>query len=458
MRKTKIIATLGPACWDEEKILRLVKEGVNGFRINFSHANRKEILNSLKIIRKLEKKGIYIPIIGDLQGPVVRLGEIEDFEISKGETVYIVNQSKGSAKFKEIPLPDARVYAEISEGDILLIEGGKIRLRADVIEGDRIRCTVLTEGIVRKRKTFAIKGKDLPLPTITEKDMEDIELSIEQELDYIGLSFVRDKGDIETLKGILRRKGADHIKIIAKIETKSAVENLKEIVEISDAVLVARGDLAIYFELEEIPEIQDEIVRVSRAYGKPVILATQIMESMVNNPLPSRPEVLDVINAVREGVDAMLLAEETAVGKYPVESVVWLRKIIGKAEEKKPVKIEMIGEQIYDKFARGVVILSDLLQAKIIAFSRRGNTARRLSRYRPKSDVYVFSPNVKVVRQLGILWGLKAYLYIGESEGIPLEDMVEKLRKQGELSYGDLAIATAGLKEGTTDIIRIIRV
>ena len=179
---------------------------------------------------------------------------------------------------------------------------------------------------------------------------------------------------------------------------------------------------------------------------------------MVNNPLPSRPEVLDVINAVREGVDAMLLAEETAIGKYPVESVIWLKKIIVKAEEKKPAKIEMMGEQIYDKFARGVVILSDLLQAKIIAFSRRGNTARRLSRYRPKSDVYVFSPNIKVVRQLGILWGLKAYLYKGESEGIPLEDMVEELKRQGELSYGDLAIATAGLKEGTTDIIRIIRV
>ena len=458
MRKTKIIATLGPACWDESKVLRLVKEGVNGFRINFSHANRREILNSLKIIRGLEKKNIYIPIIGDLQGPVVRLGEVEDLEVSKGETVYIINRNKSSAGSKEIPLPDPKVYAEISEGDILLIEGGKIRLRADVIEGDKIKCTVLTGGVIHKKKTFAIKGKDLPLPTITEKDMEDIKFGIKYHLDYIGLSFVRNKGDIETLRGILRRNEAEDIKIIAKIETKSAVDNLREIVEASDAVLVARGDLAIYFELEEIPEIQDEIVRISRSYGKPVILATQIMESMVNNPLPSRPEVLDVINAVREGVDAMLLAEETAIGKYPVESVIWLKKIITKAEEKKPAKIEMIGEQIYDKFARGVVILSDLLQAKIIAFSRRGNTARRLSRYRPKSDVYVFSPNIKVVRQLGILWGLKAYLYEGESEGIPLEDMVEELKKQGELSYGDLAIATAGLKEGTTDIIRIIRV
>lgn len=458
VRKTKIIATLGPACWKEQVILRLVKEGVNGFRINFSHAWGEEILNALKIIRRLEEKDIYIPIIGDLQGPVVRLGEVEDFKISKGEVVYIVNRERGDAEAKEIPLPDQRVFAEISEGDVLLIEGGKIRLRADIVSEDSVKCTVLTDGVIRKRKTFAIEGRDLPLPTITEKDMGDIEFIIEHKLDYIGLSFVRDRGDVETLRGILRRKNAEHIKIIAKIETKSAVENLKEIVEVSDAVLVARGDLAIYFGLEEIPELQDMIVRTSRSYGKPVILATQIMESMVNNPLPSRPEVLDVINAVREGVDALLLAEETAVGRYPVESVMWLKKIIGKAEEEKPVKIEMVGEQIYDKFARGVVILSDLLQAKIVAYSRRGNTARRISRYRPRSDVYVFSPDVKVIRQLGILWGLKAYLYRNEFEGIPLEGMIEELKRQGELSYGDLAIATAGLKEGTTDIIRIIRV
>ncbi|MCD6458893.1 MAG: pyruvate kinase [Thermoproteales archaeon] len=459
MRKTKIIATLGPASWSQQVISRLAKEGVNGFRINLSHAKTSEMEKAIEYIRSIEEKRcIYIPIIGDLQGPVVRLGEIEDFEVAKGDKVFLVNREEGSAEAREIPLPESKVFYEIAEGDILLIEGGRIRLRADSISDSSIECMVLTDGIVRKRKTFAIQGKDLPLPTITEKDMRDVEWCIEHDIDYIGLSFVRNSGDIEVLKDILRKKDAENIKIITKIETKKAVENLKNIIKISDAVLVARGDLAIYYGLEEIPELQDRIIKTSRSYGKPVILATQIMESMTENPMPTRSEVLDVMHAVREGVDALLLAGETAIGKYPVESVSWLRKIIIKAEEKKPEEVVFENEQIYDKFARGVVILSDLLKSKIVAFSRKGSTARRISRYRPQSDVYVFTPNIKVVRQLNILWGLKPYLYKGLDRGIPLDEIVEELKSTGELSYGDLAIATAGLRTGTTDIIRIIRI
>ena len=458
-RRTKIIATLGPASYEERVLKRLVKEGVDCFRLNFAHEDYEAKREAIELVREVEEElGTHIPIVGDLQGPVVRLGELEDLPVSRGEKVYLVEGERGDSSAREIPLPCRIAFDEMREGDVVLIEGGRIRLRVDYAGYRSAECTVLTDGVVRSRKTFAIEGKELPLPTITEKDVRDVDFSIEHELDYIALSFVRSAGDLEALRGILRKRGAEDIRIVAKIETRSAVERLEEIARASDVVLVARGDLAIYFGLEEIPDIQEEIVETARAYGKPVVLATQIMESMIENPVPTRSEVLDIVHAVREGVDALMLAGETAVGKYPVESVAWLCKIVAKAEEEAPEEVEARSEDIYDKFARGVVILSELLGAKIVAFSRRGNTARRISRYRPKSDVYVFTPSRRVARQVRLLWGVEPHLYTGESEGLPLLEIVGELKKIGKLSYGDLVVATAGLKEGATDLIRIMKI
>ncbi|MGQ4834319.1 MAG: pyruvate kinase [Candidatus Asgardarchaeia archaeon] len=459
MRKTKILATIGPATFKETVLNRIIREGVDVVRINFSHGTHEEKLNIIKMVRKIEKKvKRLIPIVGDLQGPVVRLGDINDLPVRRGNIVYLVPKKKGNADNKEIPIPNEDLYAMIEENDLVLIESGRIIIRADEIMDDKIKGTVLLDGVIKSEKTVAIKGKDIPLPTLSDKDIEDVKFCVENDVDFIGLSFVRSPRDVIGLRELLEDLGHSNTKIISKIETRQAVDHLRAIIKRSDAIMIARGDLAIYYDLEKIPKIQQYIVKESRAHGKPVILATQLLESMTENPMPTRSEVVDVVNAVKEGVDALMLAGETAVGKYPIESVSWLDKIIREAEKMHILPIEHKEEDLYDRFAQGIVQMADSLNAKIAAYTRSGTTAYRIARYRPQCDVYSFTPILKVARQLQILHGVKAFLFedIEPNEAFP--KIIDFLKHKKEILFGDIVILTAGMTVGTTDTIRIEKI
>jgi pyruvate kinase len=440
-------------------ILRLIRAGVDGFRLNFSHGTHEEKEEIIKIIRDIEgRRKLFIPIVGDLQGPVVRVGEMEDLPVKRGDIVYLINDVKGDIEKKEVPVPNEKLYSMIEDGDVILIESGRVVLQVRNILDVKVKAEVLVDGVIKPEKTLAIKGKDIPLPTLSDKDVEDVKFGVEKGLDYIGLSFVRTARDVKGLREILDSLGGEDVKILSKIETKRGVENLKWIVKESDAILVARGDLAIYYDLERIPEIQRDIVRVSRELGKPVMIGTQLLDSMCENPIPSRSEVVDVVAAIREGVDGLLLTGETAIGKYPVESVLWLNRIIREAEKGKIMEVEPKEEELYDRFAHGIVQLSESLGAKIVAYTRKGTTAYRLARYRPNSEVYAFTPMLKAARQLGILRGVKAYTIDETDPQSAFPKIIDFLREKQEITLGDIVILTAGMTAGATDIIRVEKI
>ena len=459
MRKTKIYATLGPSTFTREKIIKLLREGVDGFRFNFSHGTHERTAKIVKLIRQIEKeRNTLIPLVGDLQGPVVRLGEIDPLPVKRGEEVRVINAEKGLAEKKEVPIPNRKFYDMIDEGDLILIESGRIILQVREIHEKSISAEVVVEGIIKKEKTLAIKDKDIPLPTLSHKDVEDVKFAVENDFEFIGLSFVRDPKDVDSLRELLKDFGGEGIKIISKIETRKGVENINEIAKKSDAILVARGDLAIYYDLSIIPKIQRKIVTATRSLGKPVMVATQLLDSMSINPIPSRSEVVDVMTAVNEGVDALMLAGETAVGKYPVETVAWLTKIINEAEKDPVLEVEPKEEEIYDKFAHGIVQLSESMNAKIAAYTKRGTTAYRLARYRPKCLVFALTPLTKVARQLKLLWGVRPFTIKELKAEQAFTEVIEYLREQQELGIGDIVILTAGMTAGTTDIIRIEKI
>ncbi len=459
IRKTKIIASVGPASWHEDVLSRLIREGADAFRINFAHAKHEEALKVIKIIRSLEERyDCRVAVIGDLRGPTIRTGEVEPYPISRGDIVKIVPKEKGSAKEKELPLPDKRVYATLEEGDIILLEGGRIKLIVEEVKTDHIIARALTDGVIKSRRTFALQNKELDLPAITDKDVKDVKFCVENDFDYISLSFVRSRFDVESLRKLIDDFGGGDIGVIAKIETRSAVNNLRNILSVSDAVMIARGDLGMFFDLTEIPRLQYSIIVEARKVGVPTIIATQLLESMVENPMPTRAEVVDVMTAVKQGVDALLLANETASGKYPVEAVRWLRKIIVTAEKELAFEVpESEHDTLYEKFAKGVALMAETLNAKIIALTRRGNTARRIARYRPHVPIYAVTQSVKVARKLKLIWGIHPFL----SPTISIHNVdpiVSMLKEKGALTYGDIAIVTAGLVEGATDIVKIVSV
>lgn len=458
MRRTKIIVTVGPASWDTATLEKMTREGADAFRINFSHGDVSIWKRIVEVIREADRNGS-CPIIGDLQGPVIRLGRVSDLRVSRGDRVTLKLAEEGDASKSEVPLPEPLAFENLRAGDIVLIESGRVALRVEEVGTDYAVCTALIDGVIKSGKTFAIKGRDLPLPSLVDRDVEAVKFAVNEGLDYIALSFVRAGRDVEKLRQLLRDLGASDIRIIAKIETRSAVENLEEIIEVADAVLVARGDLAIYFDLEEVPLVQRKIVWMARERGRPAIVATQLLDSMVSNPLPTRSEVVDVYTAVKDGADALMLTNETAIGKYPVESVMWLSRIISRAEMETSYELDIKPRTLYEAVAKAAVMMSDLLSAKIIAYSKRGNTARRIAVYRPRHEVHVFTSSPRALRQMNLLWGIKPHLCSFDKRDPKLfERLVTIAKERGLISYGDIVVLTAGAREGATDIVRVERI
>jgi len=374
--------------------------------------------------------------------------------LRKGDIARLVPQQRAEEP-GIIPFPNEKVLSELEEGDILVMDDGRVRLRVVKVSGDEVEVAALTDAIIKSRKGVVVQNKEFDLPVLTKKDLGDLKFACSVGADYIGLSYVRNADNVRVLKELLREIGCD-AGVIAKIETRSAVKNVEDIARVADVILVARGDLGMNFGLEEIPRIQRRIVEASLRIGKPVVVATQLLESMIENPVPTRAEVVDTYVAVSEGVDALMLTGETAAGKYPVEAVKWLRRIVSKAEASENIRTYREGGPLKRRYAKGVAELAEDLNAKIIIYSSTGVTARHLASIRPNVPFYVAVPNMRVARSINILWGVNTIITPTKNHEEGLEEAFKKLIRMDEISIGDLIVMTYGMK-GEEQVIKVRR-
>jgi pyruvate kinase len=446
--RTKLLATLGPATSSYDIIRSMIEEGADAFRINFSHGSHEEAGELINLTRRAESdKGILVPIIADLQGPTVRLEDFKQFDVVKGRKYEISENG-------EIPLKSDAFYRLVEAGDTVIIDGGRLWARVESKKGSSVIVSFIIEGTLSSKKTVAIQGKEYPLNSPTEKDLNDLEFASKAGMDGVAMSFVKTSNDIEKLRSAVRDLGRDMF-IVAKIETISAVNNITSIISATDYVLVARGDLGSHFPMVKIPELQRNIIKHSLNYGKPAIVATQLLDSMINNPLPTRAEITDVFMAVSMGADALMVSGETAVGKYPVEVISWLRDIAREAETYSRVRPNVEGLDVYDKFAEGVANLGELIGGKLVAMTNTGKTPQRLARFRPKCDIIAVCQDPIIVKKLKLTWGVKPVLMEQEKNETAT---IEKLKSIKLILSGEKVVMTRSLKQGVTDAIRIIEV
>jgi pyruvate kinase len=455
MRKTKIICTLGPASEESEILRQMIDAGVDVFRLNMSHAQHDWVRKIVRQIRALaEEAKRPIGILLDTQGPAIRTGDVKtDLHLKPGDVIeFTVRGAKSEEKYS-VDVNYEGLVNDINVGDIVLVDNGMMRMEVLEKRANRVKCRVLTEGTLGSRRHINLPGVRVNLPPLTEKDIVDLSLGVELGVDFVALSFVRERADIEELRGILLEKKSN-AKIIAKIEDQSAIESLEEIIRAADGVMVARGDLGIEVAMEELPIIQRRIVKLAVKLGKPVIVATHMLESMITNPLPTRAEVTDVANAVFEQADAIMLSGETSTGRYPVECVKVLDRVALRIERSGGAGYAhgAILEDDRQKTVNSAVVLANSLKrAKLIVFTRHGTMARNVSNLRPEhAPVFAFTPSEEIRRQMSILWGVCPILI--EFTGDPNEtiETAEKYLCENRLTKtGDHLVIITDLQTGT---------
>lgn len=452
LHKTKIIATVGPSCNTYEKLLGLVQAGVNVFRLNFSHgthSQHKVVIDH--ILRINDTFPFNIAILADLQGPKLRVGEIKnnELDLKEGDTFYFTN-TPCIGDHTQVYISYPNFHLDVRIGEKILIDDGKIEVVVTEIEEDnRVKVIVTTPGILSSKKGVNLPDTKISLPSLTEKDLADIDFIDSQKIDWIALSFVRTPEDITQLRTILRSKG-NNAKIIAKIEKPEALNHLREIILASDAVMVARGDLGVELPLEQIPMIQKTIVSKCIHRAKPVIVATQMMESMIDRTRPNRSEITDVANAVLEGADAVMLSAETAVGHYPEQVIKTMVSIINEVEKEAVVYNKNLTPQSHSpSFLSDAVcynaceIAHDVNANALIGMTQSGYTGFMLSSFRPRSPLYVFTKTQTLVNQLSLSWGVQAF-YFDKEESLDqiINDQIAILKEKGLLKAGDVVVNT----------------
>jgi pyruvate kinase len=464
--KTKIVCTIGPACEAPEIIKELIENGMRVARLNFSHGTHRGHEKKIHIIRKIaEDLGKPVAILQDLGGPKIRVGHIPDpgVRIEPGRNIILTPQTiEGSAQRISVSYP--LLGEEVKAGDRILLADGFLELRVRSVEGSEVHCEVITGGVLTSHKGINLPTGTIRMPSLTDKDREDLHFGLAHNVDYIALSFVRTAADIRNIKEIIRRKNKN-TPVIAKIEKHEAIDHYDEILGAADAIMVARGDLGVEIPLEEVPIIQKRLIQKANALGKPVITATQMLRSMVDAPRPTRAEASDVANAVLDGTDAVMLSEETATGNYPVQAIRYMIRIIVEAESAYPRDqyLKMLPEkEITDSVTYAVCVLADHLDAAaILAPTQSGRTAIQIARFRPKQPIIAFTSNRTTVKRLSLFRGIYPHL---SSDPRDTDDMIEKVSKKavetGDLSAGDLAVITAGHPvsvAGRTNMIRVKR-
>jgi len=456
--KTKIVATVGPACDTYDKLLELVKAGVNVFRLNFSHGDHAGKAAIIEHIRAINVNEPYnVSILGDLQGPKLRVGDIQNgsLTIAPGDILTFTSREKVVGTKEKIYVSYPNLHHDVQVGNKILIDDGKLEVVVVNVtpEGD-VKVAVTYGGVLLPKKGVNLPDTKISLPAMTEKDIVDLDFIIEQKLDWVALSFVRKVEDIIDLKRRLAERKSQS-KVIAKIEMPSAMDDLRNIVNASDAVMVARGDLGVELPVEKVPMAQREIIRKCIHRAKPVIVATQMMESMIDRVKPNRSEITDVANAVLEGADAVMLSAETATGQHPALVVETMRKIILEVEKTEyPYNREddLVPQPHSPSFLSDAICYNACKLARdanadaIIGMTQSGYTAFILSSYRPKSPLYIFSKEKSLINQLSLSWGVRAFHY-GEEESVDgiIDDQHTILKERGFIKSGDVVVNTGSL-------------
>lgn len=472
MRKTKIICTIGPASESEEKLKELMLAGMNVARFNFSHGTHKEQLVKFNRVLKVRKElGLPVATLLDTKGPEIRLRDFEGgkVELKAGQTFVLTTEEvMGTAERATITYKGLK--NDISIGTTILIDDGLIEMQVEQIAGNDIVCKVINGGFVSNHKGVNVPGAILSMPYISEVDREDIIFGVEHGYDFIAASFVRKKEDVLEVKKIIEDHGGK-LKVIAKIENMQGITNLEEIISVSDGIMVARGDMGVEIPMEEVPVLQKEMIKKAVAQGKHVITATQMLESMIKNPRPTRAEVTDIANAIYDGSTAIMLSGETAAGSYPVQAVRTMARIAQRAEKDidyraRMQKIQNLSTGISDittaiSFASCTVSM-DLKAAAIITVTMSGFTADMIARYKPDCPIIGCTTDEKVYRQLNLLWGVTPLMIKKERTTDDLfEEAVFKAKQAGLVQTGDTVVITAGVPlgvAGKTDMIHVVQV
>lgn len=465
--KTKILSTLGPATASKDMIMKLIDSGVDGVRLNFSHGNH-DFFHSLfsEINAASEEMKSPLAILLDLQGPKIRVGKLaeEQIDLAENETIEITTEDivgtkeKISTSYKDLPR-DAQV------GDLILIDDGLLRMIITDKKENSVICKVVEGGMLKPRKGMNLPGMKLSTPSITEKDFNDLEFALKYRIDFIALSFVRQPEDITQLRDWLKERNKN-IPIISKIEKTEAVERFEEILQVSDGIMVARGDLGVEMAAQDVPIVQKKIINRCNEVGKMVITATQMLESMVSNPIPTRAEASDVANAVWDGTDVVMLSAETSVGEYPVRAVKIMDDIIRKAESNTPYirnidydPIPVFKDKLFDSANSAIVEISKKIEAKaIILFTVNGRTAISVSKYRPDAKIIAFSNKMSTMHRLCLKWGVDSMFMedIG-IESVAVEKAKKMLLADGCLKEGDVVIFAAGAPYSEKSRMNVLR-
>jgi pyruvate kinase len=411
MRRTKIICTLGPATEKEETLREMIRAGADIFRFNMSHAQHGWVRQVVRRIRKLERQlKRPLAVLLDTQGPAIRTGSLpDDVELKRGDILELTVRDARPKERYSVDVNYDGLVNDISVGDTVLVDSGVIQLLVVSKSRDRIRCRVMIGGTLGSRRHINLPGVHVKLPALTKKDLRDVDLAAAIEADFVALSFARKKDDIEELRRVLRRKKSA-AQIVAKIEEQSAVKQIDDMIKAADAIMVARGDLGVEIPMEELPIIQRRIVKRCIRLGKPVIVATHMLESMIENPVPTRAEITDIANAVFEQADAIMLSGETTVGRYPVECVKIFDRVARRIERSGGIGFakDAILENARQKTVASAVVLANLLaNAKLIVFTKHGTRPRNVSNMRPEhAPIFAFTPSETVKRQMVLYWGI----------------------------------------------------
>lgn len=467
-KRTKIVATLGPASNNKDVIAKLAETGANVFRLNFSHGSHDDHKKVIQMIREVcTEKDYRIGMLQDLQGPKIRIG------LMKGEGVEIKEGQKLTITTEEVEGDDKRVstvYKEIvndvKPGDTILIDDGNLELKTIAVSKTEVETEVVYGGMLKSRKGINLPDTVVSAPSLTEKDLEDLKFGLSQDIDWVALSFVRKAEDIKVLKRIIEQAGKT-TRVVAKIEKPEALKNIDAIIEEADGIMVARGDLGVEIPMHEVPIWQKKLVEKCNQAAKPVIIATQMMESMIENPRPTRAETNDIANAVMDGADALMLSAESAAGKYPVEAVQKMAETIKAVE----TEADSIYNRYYDKQFESSTRMNDLLiraacrlaentnARALVCMTKSGYTGFRTAMHRSRSEIYLFTNNERLLNQMCLVWGVKTF-YFDTQDNIDktLEQIEKKLLESGNLKKGDIFINTASMPQhwhGHTNMMKI---
>lgn len=471
---TKIVCTLGPSSNSVDMLMQLIRSGVDVVRLNFSHGSHEEHLGTLRNVQEAVKRtGEFITVLQDLQGPKIRIGSFKTpfVELRAGAS-FTITTDQITGDETRVSTTYTNLIKDVHPGDMILLDDGKLRVRVQEVKGTSVLCEVIVGGTLSANKGINLPNVAVSTPSLTEKDLRDLDFGIKHDADYIALSFVRTAEDIRQLrKAIVERIEKNRfLPIVAKIEKPQAVENIDEIIAEADAIMIARGDLGVELPPEDVPMLQKKIIRKCSAAGKPVIIATQMLESMINNPTPTRAEANDVANGVVDGADAVMLSGETSVGKYPLEAVQMMHRIITKVESEQ-LNTQRISDHIphgvanrHDALARAACVLAEQMNASaIVCVTHSGKTARVVSRYRPRTRILAVTDRGKILRRLNLIWGVHGIVVdsLEHDSDKALKQIQERLLNLGLIQRGEYIVLLAGqpfFARGSTNFIEVEKV